>query len=132
MPVRYLELADYLLIAEAVLGVPAATLARLPRIDLAESALNAPAAGFGGHEAYPTLEGKAAALCWHLLRNHPLPDGNKRCAFIALVEFLERNDRGFRQIEGDPGESDRVLRKAAAGELTATQLLDGWLVRRLL
>ena len=38
---EYLDLADYLLIAEAVLG-DAETLARLPGIGLAESALAAP------------------------------------------------------------------------------------------
>lgn len=53
MPTRYLELGDYLIVAEAILGIAAETLARLPRLDLADSALNAPAAGFGGVEAYP-------------------------------------------------------------------------------
>lgn len=44
----YLELADYLLIAEAVLGVPAELIADFNRIGLADSALAAPQAGFGG------------------------------------------------------------------------------------
>ena len=29
-------------------------------------------------------------LCWQLVKNHPLPDGNKRCAFLATVECMER------------------------------------------
>ena len=49
----YLELADYLLIAEAVLGVPAELIAEFDRIDLADSALAAPQAVFGGVQAYP-------------------------------------------------------------------------------
>ena len=44
----YLELADYLLIAEAVLGVPAELIADFNRIGLADSALAVPQAGFGG------------------------------------------------------------------------------------
>lgn len=36
---RYLDLADFALIAEAVLGVPAEQLLRMARLDLAESAL---------------------------------------------------------------------------------------------
>jgi death-on-curing protein len=56
----YLELADYLLIAEAVLGVPAELIADFNRIGLAESALAAPRAGFGGVEAYPDFATKAA------------------------------------------------------------------------
>lgn len=49
----YLDLADYLLIAERVLGLPAEAIANFDRIGLAESALAAPQAGFGGVEAYP-------------------------------------------------------------------------------
>jgi hypothetical protein len=60
---RYLDLADYLLIAEAILEIPAAQLARLERLGLAESALNAPAAGFGEVEAYVDFTSKAARRC---------------------------------------------------------------------
>jgi hypothetical protein len=63
---RYLELADYLLVAESVLGVPAELIADFNRIGLADSALAAPQAGFGGIEAYPDFATKAAVLCWHL------------------------------------------------------------------
>ena len=89
----HLDLTDYLLIAERVLGLPAEAIANFNRIGLAESALAAPQAGFGGVEAYPDFVTKAAVLCWHLVKNHPLPDGNKRCAFLATVEFVERNRR---------------------------------------
>jgi hypothetical protein len=41
---EYLDLADYLLIAEAVLGVAAEEIARWPGIGLADSALHAPLA----------------------------------------------------------------------------------------
>jgi death-on-curing protein len=78
--VRYLDVVDYLLIAEAATGIAAATLARSPRIALAESALHAPAASFGGVDFYPECALKAAVLCVRLARNHPLPDGNKRAA----------------------------------------------------
>jgi hypothetical protein len=64
----YLELADYLLIAERVLGLPAEVIANFQRIGLAASALAAPSAGFGGIEAYPDFATKAAVLCWHLVK----------------------------------------------------------------
>jgi death-on-curing protein len=82
--IAYLELADYLLIVERVLGLPAEAIANFNRIGLAESAQ----AGFGDVEAYPDFATKAAVLCWHLVKNHPLPDGNKRCAFPATVFVL--------------------------------------------
>lgn len=68
----HLELADYLLFAEAVLGMPAELIADFNRIGLADSALAAPQAGFGGVEAYLDFETKVAVLCWHLVKNHPL------------------------------------------------------------
>ncbi len=81
---RYLDLAEYLWLAEQVAGVEAATLAKAPRVDLADSALRAPAAGFGDEDFYPDIYDKAAVLCCRLAWNHPLPDGNKRAAWRRL------------------------------------------------
>jgi len=121
---EYLDLVDYLLIAEEVLGVPAETIARWPGIGLAESALSAPAMGFGGVELYPDLVDKAAVLCVRLARNHPLPDGNKRVSYLALAEFLARNE-----IEWAPpsvAETVAMIEGVAAGRITERELAD-WL-----
>ena len=59
-PLRYLDLADFLLVAEAVLGVDAGELAYTARLALAESALAAPSASFESHEFYPAFSEKAA------------------------------------------------------------------------
>ena len=121
---EYLDLADYLLIAEVVLGVPAEEIARWPGVGQAESALEAPAMGFGGVEFYPDVIDKAAVLCVRLARNHPLPDGNKRIAYLALVEFLARN-----QVEWAPPsveETVEMIEDAAAGRVTERELAD-WL-----
>lgn len=85
--IDYLDLVDYLLIAEAVTGIPAGTLAKLPGIDLADSALHAPHAEFGEVEFHPDFVAKAAVLCARLLRNHPLPDGNKRAACEEIPDY---------------------------------------------
>lgn len=128
--VRYLDLTDYLLIAEAVLGVPAEELGRLDRISLAESALAAPRAGFGGEVTYPAFEMKVAVLGYHLVKNHPLPDGNKRAAFLSMIEFAARNGRDWSRAPGDPGETDRVIRGLAASELSVEDFRD-WIAERL-
>ena len=59
---RYLDLAEYLWLAEQVTGVPTETQSRAGRIELADSALHAPMAAFGGEEFYPDLVSKAAVL----------------------------------------------------------------------
>ena len=126
---NYLALRDYLLIAQAVTGVTAETLAHLPRMALAESALAEPAAGFGSHERFPTISEKAAALCWHLARNHPLPDGNKRAAYLSMREFVERN--GCRWLPPVPEDGERVVNDVAAGRLSVEELAD-WVRTRIL
>jgi death-on-curing protein len=123
---EYVDLADYLLIAEAVLGIPAEAIARWPGIGLAESALQAPAMGFGGVEFYPDLIDKAAVLCARLARNHPLPDGNKRVAYLALLEFLARN-----HIDWSPPsveETVATIEGVASGRISERDLGD-WLRR---
>lgn len=86
-----LSIEELLLIAEAVLGVSAERLARAARLGAAASALAAPFATQDGCERYPELGDKAAILCSRLVRNHPLPDGNKRVALLAMLELVARN-----------------------------------------
>jgi death-on-curing protein len=86
---RYLSLAEYVWLAEQVTGIEAAVVAKVARLDLADSALHAPAAGFGDEDFYPDLLDKAAVLTCRLAWNHPLRDGNKRAAWAALVVFLD-------------------------------------------
>ena len=119
---QYLDLADYLLIAEAVLGIPAESIARWPGIGLAESALHAPAAGFEGVELYPDVIDKAAVLCVRLARNHPLPDGNKRVAYLSMLELLARNRVGWTPPSVE--ETVATIEAVAAGRISERELAD--------
>ena len=101
MTIEYLDLGDFLVIAEEVLGVPAEAIASSSRLDLAESALHAPAAAFGDVEFYPDLATKAAVLCTRIVKNHPLLDGNKRVGFVCMIEFVLRNGRTWTPPPGD-------------------------------
>ena len=111
--VRALELADFLLIAEAVLEIPAKRIAEDSSLHLADSALHAPLACFGGEDFYPEFALKAAVLCAHLVKNHPLRDGNAPVALIATIEFCQRNGHPWTP---PPGDED--------GEVTAARFLD--------
>lgn len=124
----YLDLADYLLIAEAVTGIDAAVLAKASRIDLAESALNAPRAEFDGVEFYPEFVTKAAVLCARLAWNHPLPDGNKRAAWVSLREFCARN--GYRLTARSVDDAVLTVEALAAHNIDEAQLAT-WIEDRL-
>lgn len=126
----YLDLATFLLIAEAVLETPAEDLARLPGLHLAESALNAPAAEFGGVEFYPDPVMKAAVLCARIAKNHPLPDGNKRTAFLSMLEFLDANGAAWHRTADDPGETVAIIEGVAAGTVDEDALAD-WIRERV-
>ena len=92
MSVEYLDLADYIAIAAAVTGLDLRTVMNMTNHDLADSALHAPAAGVGDTDFYPEFIDKAAVLVVRLARNHPLPDGNKRAAWVSLRLFVDIND----------------------------------------
>lgn len=67
-------------LAAEVTGLDLVTLLNVTNLDHADSALHAPAAGFGDQDLYPDFVDKSAVLVVRLAKNHPLPDGNKRAA----------------------------------------------------
>ena len=58
---------------------------------LLESAVAQPQASFGGAYAHDGLFEMAAAYLFHIVRNHPFVDGNKRAGLLAAVVFLDLN-----------------------------------------
>jgi death on curing protein len=126
--VRYLDLADYLYLAGAALDAAPQAVFDVADLGLAESALHAPAATFGGVEFYPDLVTKARVLLVHLTKNHPLPDGNKRAAFLAMIEFLARNGRQF--LAADVGAAIDMMVKIAGSEVDPAEV-DDWIRRQL-
>jgi death-on-curing protein len=123
---RRLDLVDYLLIAEAILEIRADRLRRAAKLDLAESALAAPFAGFGDHERYPTLATKAAVLCSRLVCNHPLPDGNKRIAYICMREFIARNGLDWQR---PPDDEAAEMVEGLAGRAISEEDFAAWVAR---
>jgi len=125
--VYYLEFGDYCRIAAEILGLEPEQVAGLPNIGLADSALAAPRAGFGDYEAYPTLIEKAAVLVERLARNHPLPDGNKRSAFLAMERFLAVNGRPL--LDAEPDVDVPMVERIAAGDAAPADVAQ-WLEAR--
>jgi hypothetical protein len=61
--VRYPTLEDYLHTAAYILDLPVETVIKAARIELAESALHAPQAGWGEIEFYPAALATTMAFC---------------------------------------------------------------------
>jgi len=47
---------------------------------------------FDGIELYPTVVDKIAAVCYNVIKNHPLIDGNKRLGITLMAVLCEIND----------------------------------------
>ncbi len=127
---RYLSLAEYVWLAEQVTGVEAAVLAKASRLDLADSALHAPAASFEAQEFYPDIVDKAAVLTCRLAWNHPLPDGNKRAAWAALVLFIDLNGGVWDPDPPNVDEAEAAMLAVAAHEVDEAWLAE-WLRSRI-
>ncbi len=60
-------------------------------LGLIESALARAQSAYGGVEAFPGLERKAAAVGCGLTQNHGFVDGNKRIGMATMLFILRRN-----------------------------------------
>jgi death-on-curing protein len=73
----------------------------------------------GGKFAHKSLFEKAAAYGFHVCRNHPFVDGNKRVAFVLMDIFLQKN--GW-EIVAREEEAYSLMIDLASGKLTKAQL----------
>ena len=127
---RYISLAEFWYLAEHVTGIDAAILIKASRVDLADSALHAPQAGFGDTDFYPDPFDKAAVLACRIAWNHPLPDGNKRAAWACMVMFIDLNDGQWNTGQPDVDESVEAMLAVAARDVDETWLAE-WLRERV-
>src|ERR671924_678278 len=105
-------------------------IAKIISVPRAESALGAPFATFGGVDFYPDLPTQAAILCSRIIRNHPLPDGNKRLGYVAMREFLARNGCEWDYPDGGMEEIADKIERLAAGELSEQSFVE-WVKDRV-
>ena len=94
-------------------------------LGLADSALHAPAAKFDETEFYPDFIDKAAVLVVRLTKNHPLPDGNKRAAWVSLRLFVEINDWSWNPTP-TVDEAEQAMLAVASGERSEAEVA-AWL-----
>ena len=110
--------AAYAEAASQVLGFDEQTMRNLVRVDLVESAV---ASVFQGY--YTDVETRAGRLLIGLIRNHPLPDGNKRCAWVTTRFYLLTE--GY-PIRPDTYRAYDVLLSIADGDITDAKVIE-WL-----
>jgi len=83
-------------------------------IGLLQSAVAMPQAGFGEAYLHSDLFEMAAAYLFHLVKNHPFIDGNKRTAALTAFTFLKVN--GY-LLEADEFLFEQVVLDVAQGKI---------------
>lgn len=81
-------------------------------IGLLNSAFAMPSASFGGEFLHPSLHEMAAAYLYHIVRNHPFVDGNKRSGAVAALVFLAMNNVA---CTASPAALERLVKGVAEG-----------------
>jgi death-on-curing protein len=127
---RYLDLAEFFWLAEQVTGLDTTTLVKASRVELADSALHAPQAGYGDDDFYPDIYDKAAVLTCRLAWNHPLPDGNKRAAWASLLLFVDLNGGSWDPDPPDVEDAVLAMLDVAARNIDEESFA-GWLRQRV-
>jgi death on curing protein len=93
---------------------------------LLDAAVAMPRQQFGGAYLHEDLAAMAAAYIFHLVKNHPFVDGNKRCAVMAAFVFLDANGV---TLGTPPKALEAIIRHIAAGKLTKAALVQ-WIRAR--
>jgi death on curing protein len=82
-------------------------------MELLKSAIAMPPVSFGGEYLHKNLYEMAAAYLFHVTRNHPFIDGNKRTGAVASVVFLIMN--GI-ELTADEASFEKLVRLVADGK----------------
>jgi death on curing protein len=88
-------------------------------LGLLQSALAMPETTFEGEFLHGTLFEKAAAYLFHIARNHPFVDGNKRTALMCALVFLGLNGR---RLEADADALYVLVDGVAAGSVDKAEV----------
>ena len=95
---------------------------------LLESALESPFHSYGGEELYPSIQAKAARLCYGLVKNHAMIDGNKRLGCHTMLVFLALN--GY-EMEYTQKELSNLVLDVAADRKQYEDILQWLLVHQM-
>jgi len=87
-------------------------------LGLLQSALGTPSATFEGRFLHEGLHEMAAAHLFHIVRNHPFVDGNKRVGLMVLLAFVGLNSR---RLDANAQEVEDLVLGIASGRVSKAE-----------
>lgn len=97
---------------------------------LLRSALAQPESTFDDELLHPTLEAQAAAYLFHIVKNHPFVDGNKRLGVSCCLVFLNINgyelDQHLDELNESTGRThfEGIVLAVASGHMSKEELIE--------
>lgn len=91
-------------------------------IGLLASAIDMPKAKMYGEYLHPTIFDKAVAYLFHIIRNPPFIDGNKRTGTIAALTFLRLNKTYIKFSKKQSIDLEELVVQTADGKTTKKQI----------
>jgi len=83
-------------------------------IGILKSTVAMPSATFDGNYLHTDIFEMASAYLFHIVRNHPFIDGNKRTGAVASIVFLMLNGIDFHADEDD---LEKIVLRTAEGKI---------------
>ena len=117
-PPTFLSVSDVLQIHEDAIAKDGG-LAGIRDPGLLDSAVMMPRQQFGGQFLHEDLSAMAAAYLFHIAKNHPFLDGNKRAAAMAAYVFLDANGM---DLTASPDEFEHAVLSVASGTMSKLDL----------
>ncbi|WP_408956137.1 type II toxin-antitoxin system death-on-curing family toxin [Natroniella sp. ANB-PHB2] len=87
--------------------------------ELLDSALEQPKATFDESYLHNSIVKMASAYGFHLCKNHPFIDGNKRIALVSMDTFLQKN--GY-EITASEKETYKIIIALSSSEISKEEL----------
>lgn len=95
-------------------------------LELLKSALGMPPATYGGEFLHTDIYEMSAAYLFHLLKNHPFVDGNKRVGAVAALVFLTLNGCDLDAPEDDFADMVLGVAEGRLGKTDAAVFVRKW------
>jgi death-on-curing protein len=93
-------------------------------IGILKSAIAMPSATFDGNYLHTNIFEMSAAYLFHIVRNHPFIDGNKRTGAVASIVFLIMNGIDFHADENDFEKIVLLTAEGKTDKATITRFLE--------
>lgn len=91
-------------------------------LGLLKSAIEMPKSMMFGQFLHISIFDKTSAYLYHLVRNHPFIDGNKRTATITALVFLRNNNVLIHFTDEESHEFEEIVVQTAQGKISKKEI----------